>query len=337
VRLVGVVVMLAACQQGAARDASIALAPIHDAAASPAITRLSVHDGDIVCLHAATSAHCLRLSGGSDPTGKTFVQVPVPEPAAKPNGVTGFMAGCALALDGTVSGWTDPNKPRKVAMPAHVAEILLVDLFTLCARTDDGAVYCAPKFVPPGSFACSDAACGSGGIEGPITHTFDPIALLARPLQPMHLPEAARSLVGDDGRLFTATIENTVPGSALGFGGCALGSSGAVACFVTCERGWGMFRVTGLPAIAELSPDWADGFALATDGSVWTWPHACSGAVAAARVDLPPVAQLAKPLGIRVGPSGGQVPTRCVLTRSGEVSCWTRARADRPSVHFDVR
>jgi hypothetical protein len=330
VRHVFVGVILAPCTKDAPRDAPhVALAPIRDAAASPPITQLSVHDGDVLCLN----ARCVRLSGGTDPTGKTFVQAPVPEPPVQ-TGVTGFMAGCALATDGSVSCWSDPKRPRKVAMPAHVAEILLVDPFTLCARTDDGAVYCAPKLVPPDSFACSDVACGSGGIEGPITHAFDPIALLTRPLQPMHLPEAARAIVGDDGRLFTATIENTVPGSASGFGGCALGASGAVACFVTCERGWGVFRVTGLPAIAELSPDWADGFALATDGTVWTWPHACSGAVAASKLDLPPVAQLAKPLGIRVGPSGGQVPTRCVLTRSGEVSCWTRAK---PSVHFDVR
>ncbi|HEY1547874.1 MAG TPA: hypothetical protein VGG28_08640, partial [Kofleriaceae bacterium] len=277
--LVGVV--LAACTK--AVPPQVALAPVRDTAVIPATTRLSVHDGDILCLHAATSARCVQISGGTDPTGKTFVQTPVAEPPAAGSGVTGFMAGCALGSDG-VSCWSDPKRPRKLAVPAHVAEIVLVDLFTLCARTDDGAVYCAPTFVPPEPFACSDTACGAGGIEGPITHAFDPIAVLTRPLQPMHLPEPAKSLVGDDARIFTATIDNTVPGSALGFGGCASGNG--VTCFATCEHGWGVFRVTGLPVLAELSPDWADGFALATDGTVWTWPHACSGAVAARKLDL---------------------------------------------------
>jgi hypothetical protein len=116
-----------------------------------------------------------------------------------------------------------------------------------------------------------------------------------------------------------------------------LGASGAVACFASCEHGWGVFRVTGLPAIAELSPDSVNGHALAADGTVWTWAHACTGAVAAKQVVLPPVAQLAKPIAIRVGPSGGQFPTRCVLTRTGDVSCWTRDQSGQVSPPFDPR
>jgi hypothetical protein len=278
-----------------------------------------------------------------DPVG-VYAPASLHAMAAFPGGVRqlalGFMTGCALAGDGTVWCWSDPSQARKVPTPEHVAEIAIVDPFALCARTDDGVVRCTPRFVPPESFACSTHTfrCGSGGIEGPApTHPFDPVAPLTRPLQRLPFPEPARSLVGDDGRLFVATIDNSMPGTAMGFGGCALGTSGAVVCFATCDHGWGVFRVTGLPAIAELSPDSVNGHALAVDGTVWSWPHACAGEVTAAKVDLPPVAQLARPLDVRFGPSGGQLPTRCVLTRGGDVACWTRDVSGQPSRSFDPR
>jgi hypothetical protein len=392
---------------------AIADATVGDAVSRPVVatTRLSVLDSDILCLHDASSARCLVLTGGADPTGKSVAQTPLPDLAIKlTDGSTscmwrddrlacdgaapidnvqlvvgesqrylqstlqvwfitprtdasgrqtlaslhamkslpsyvrqlalGFMAGCALTGDGTVSCWSDPSQPRKVVTPDHVAEIAIVDPFTLCVRTEDGSVYCTPRFVPPEPFACNTNAflCGSGGIEGPTpTHPFDPVVPLTRPLQRLRLPEPARALVGDNGQLFVAAIDNVMPGPAMGFGGCVLGASGAVACFATCEHGWGVFRVTGVPAISELSPDSVNGHALAVDGTVWSWPHACSGDVVATQVELAPVVQLARPLEIRVGPAGEQFPTRCVLTRSGDVTCWTRDRSGQLSLRFDPR
>lgn len=371
--------------------------PIADAPAA-AITRLSVHDTDILCMHDANGAHCTVLTGGADPTGKQLSQIPIPErrleltdagtpctwregrlachgtaaidnvelvnasylqsaqqtwfidPARKlhamkafPGGVrqlaVGFLVGCALAGDGSVWCWSDPMQPRKVATPPRVAEIAVVDPFALCVRTETGEVHCTPKLAAHEPFACKldGYACGSGGIEGPVVDLADPIVALTRPLQRLPLPEPARALVGDDGKMFVAAIENVVPSLTESFGGCVLGASGAVACFAMCEHGWGVVRVTGLPAIAELSPDPADGHALAVDGTVWTWAHACTGQVAAAQVALPPVAQLARPIGIHVGPSGGQFPTRCVLTRAGDVSCWTRDRSGHASPRYDPR
>jgi hypothetical protein len=398
VRIVVIVAVLASCTRDVRdREARPVAAPIVvDAPTRAPITRLSVRNADILCMHDAGSAHCVELSGGMDPTGKTVERAPVPDltlelvndgsactwrsdrlacdgaapidnvqlvdgesqrylqgsdrvwfvdpPKALhamqsfPGGVRqlalGFMTGCALAGDGTVWCWSDPSRPRKIATPPRVADIAIVDPFALCMRTESGAVHCTPTFVSHEPFACTTHgfSCGSGGIEGPITHLFDPLVALTRPLQPLGVAEPVRTLVGDNGRLFTATIDNVVPDPAPHFGGCVLGASGALACFAMCEHGWGVVRVTGLPAISKLSPDPTSGYALAVDGTVWTWLHTCTGDVAATKVALPPVAQLAEPIDIRVGPAGRQVWTRCVLTRAGDVSCWT---AD--GVAFDPR
>ena len=236
------------------------------------------------------------LTGSEDHAKRTPMR-------AFPGGVkqlsAGFRAGCVLAGDGTVWCWSDPAKPTQIAVPAHVADIAVIDPFELCVRTDDGAVSCtAPlaQFHDNPRFACSmtKLACGEGDIEqGEIDHAFDPLVALTRPLARIAMPEPATTLARDQTMLYLIDmgIIKLDPGDM--FGACAAGAT-TVTCWRACTARWSVFQVTGLPAGVVLSPDQAAGHALAPDGSVWQWAPTCDAAsVTATKLDLPPIAELA--------------------------------------------
>lgn len=241
----------------------------------------------------------------------------------------GWRVACSLGTDGAVWCWSDPKKPKKIATPPEVAAIVIQDPFELCVRTKAGDVHCTPPFVGTDSLACSKTsiACGTGNAENPrLTTSFDPLAMIARPLAKLEVPRAPQ-LLRDDDHMYAICMEVWML-NPLSVGGCSSDpETGAVNCFATCGKRWRRYSVVGLPPAAQIAPDTDGGVAIARDHQVWTWARpeteGCApvDVRATPRKDLPALTSMVEMLMVQNGPTTWD-RLHCGITPDGGARCW---------------
>lgn len=277
-----------------------------------------------------------ELASTSDP----ILHPMQPFPGAIAQHAIGFRIGCALTTQAEVYCWSDPEKPRKLAVPANVVDLVLQDPFELCVRTAAGDVHCTPPFAPE-SLICSkhSIACGTGSPERvELDTSFDPLTKVVRPLRRVALAHSAIEAAADDAPIFQFCLDSLAVGPRTA-GACALGDGGKVSCFAACGSSWRIGAVAGLPStVTKIWSEGTTGYALAADGALYWWPraHDCRAAanVKATRFELPAILDLAPPLSLQSGPSGFE-HVRCALARTGEVRCWKADDTGAPMTPFD--
>jgi len=294
----------------------------------------------VVC----TATRCWRINDGAR-VGAAATEIayvarepmPVPTIAGVPairQVSTALRVGCALTETGEVWCWSDPKQPRKRAVPPDVVDIAVIDPFALCVRTRAGEVSCTPAVATTGDVLCDVAGVRCRyrpAVDRPRGKSFDPITPLLQPLVTVPLGFAARRFTRDEYQVFPIVpdlIEAMFQDPHAG--GCALGPAGEVACVLGCN-GRGVYTVK-LPPVVDVRSDAVDGYGVTASGELWTWPRvpvSCvdpdapvfRGEIAARRVELPPVAQLA-PLVHYEGLRKFGTDVRCVALRDGTVRCW---------------
>lgn len=241
-----------------------------------------------------------------------------------------FRVGCALTASSEVWCWSDPKRPRKIAVPADVDEIAVLDPLALCVHTAAGDVACTPPIGVTGYLYCHNEnnECRlRAEMDQPKGPPFDPIQPLTRPLVSQRLPFPATRFARDEYQVFPIVPDFI---EAMYFdphvGGCILGAAGEVACVHTCGGATrGTYRVQ-MPPATSIRSDLTTGYGVTETGELWVWPRIpaeCTrdATVIAQRTPLPPIAQLA-PLLHYDGLKKFGTNVRCVALRDGDVRCW---------------